>query len=183
MMPHLRDPDDRVPELPPWVVADLAAHAPDISPEDVSYGERLPGIVERVWPWREWLQAAVLAGYLPHLDDLQLALRGDFEWWKTQIFVDEAEGVYGDAINAAQGVAHGYREIVAMLEGFIAEAEERAATMSEREPEHGVDPKHPKMWREDAQASRARAEAARQRAASAGRDNENHGHMHNRYLS
>jgi hypothetical protein len=183
ILPHLRDPDDRVPELPPWVVADLAARANDVDPGDIAYGEPLPAIVERFWPWREWLQAALFGGHLPFLEDLQLALRGDFEWWKAKITEGEEEGFFGDAIPDAEGVAQAYRDIVVMLEDFVAALEDRAATMNERQPERDVDPKYPKMWREDAEASRARAKTARQRAASAREDNESYRHMRGRYMT
>jgi hypothetical protein len=158
------------PNVPPWVTADLAADVFDLADEEQpSWGDPLRDVIEERAPWRDWLEAAVLAGYIPHLEGLALALRGVHAWWLEEIGESEAQGAHADAL-ACTRAADGYRSLISMLEEFVADMESRAAEMNRR---HGLVEvgQAAVRWQEDAEAAEQRATHALERRRLAEDDN------------
>jgi hypothetical protein len=166
------------PNLPPWLTPDLAAHAVDHSPdEQPEYGAPLEEVVEGSgWAW---LEAALLAGYVPHVQGAGLALRAAHTFHMAQIRAEEMEKFHGDALVWTQ-MADYYREVIAMLEGFVAEMEREMARISQL-PQEGADADLRAMWRDDADAAERRAERALERQASALDDNRSAEQLRDRY--
>ena len=64
------------PNLSPWAVGDLAAAAKDLRREaHPTYGTPLVDVMHDWGHGGEWLEAAVLAGYAPYLEGIELVLR------------------------------------------------------------------------------------------------------------
>lgn len=76
---------------------------------------------------REWLEFAVMAGYVPHLDNVGLALRAQQLWFLKVIEQYHDGGLEGDPADWVARASHSYRDFIALLEGFI---EELAAKLS-----------------------------------------------------
>jgi hypothetical protein len=152
------------PNLPPWVTADLAAFAVDFRGDFPQYGQALAEVVE-VSGW-SWLEAAILAGHVPHLEGTSLALRAAHAWYMSEVRGYEAQGVIGDALGWAN--ADAYREMIAMLEGFVAEMERETARLSRVTSEQSEVPcEIQARWAEDAEAAEGRAENAIRRQVGA----------------
>ena len=63
------------PDVPPWITADLARDATDaVGEAQPAYGEPLVEVIARSG-LRAWLEGAVLAGYVPEFEGIELALR------------------------------------------------------------------------------------------------------------
>ncbi len=67
------------PNLSPWEAADVAASAEDLAPDaQPPYGTPLSEVIaeyhEGVFGGSEWLEAAVIAGHVPYLEGIVLAL-------------------------------------------------------------------------------------------------------------
>lgn len=171
------------PELAAESAAALATHAVDcVGDLKPIYGEPLPEIVAATAPGRHWLEAAVLAGYVPHLEGIELALRGAHALHVAELRSYEAEGVLGDAL-LETAMADGYRELSAMLEWFAAEMERCAAEINRRPPDRPIDETLLSMWEEDAREAELRALRAEARAQQAAEDNQRARQLRDRYPS
>jgi hypothetical protein len=159
--------DEQRPNLPPWVTADLVAHAVDFTGDFPRYGQPLPELLEGTG-W-SWLEAAVLAGYVPHLEGTALAIRGSHAITVQEITESLAKGADGDAIGWTQQADH-YREIIALLEDLVIELEQWSEEINSRRHSDLTNATKAR-WAEDADAAHARASNARQRQASALADN------------
>jgi hypothetical protein len=113
-------------------VADLASHAFDIAPAEGAslYGAKLPAVVACAGG-REWLEAAVLAGHLPHIEGIALALRGVHLWTLEQVAECEAGDFSGDSVDWLEGAIVSYRDLIEMLEHAIEDCERRRERMSD----------------------------------------------------
>jgi hypothetical protein len=159
--------DEQRPNLPPWVTADLAAHAVDFTGDFPQYGQPLAELLKGTG-W-SWLEAAVLAGYVPHLEGTTLAIRGSHAIACQEFTESLAQGAHGDAIGWTQQADH-YREIIALLEDLVVELEQWSEEINSRPNSDLMDATRAR-WARDADAARARASNARQRRASALADN------------
>ena len=152
---------DSTPNLSPWAVGDLATQARDL-PRQVhpEYGTPLAEVMERWGEGAEWLEAAVLAGYAPYLDGIELVVRAHIEQTRSMITEAELERPLGDALGLASVVDH-YREIVGLLEWAITDLERWTAELLRRDLlDQGVDPvrvrRHPQVTQAAQRAKRAR---------------------------
>jgi hypothetical protein len=133
------------------------------------FGESLADAIQgRGW---SWLEGAVLAGYMPHIDGTVLALRADFAFYLREIHEYEARGVLGDALHWLEQ-ADVYRDIVAMLEGFIASMEAETARLSIIPECEATPTKIAATWRDDARAANERRGHADARRVQALQDND-----------
>ena len=85
-------------------------------------------VVERMRLGSEWLEAAVVAGHVPYLEGIVLALRARHRLYKQAIVEHQARGSIDDA-RRATSVRNEYRRIAAVLEGFAAEMEDFERTL------------------------------------------------------
>lgn len=93
-----RDPQHAAGSSPDLTVEEVAAlerHLFDV--KGVEYGRPLQAVVAADTPWRSWLEAAVAAGYVPHAEGIELALRGLFSFTRARIQEAIAQGNFGDA--------------------------------------------------------------------------------------
>lgn len=163
---------DYRPSVPPWVAADVAAFATEVvGDHQPAYGEPLVDVITAPGLGWDWFEAAVIAGHVPHLEGIELALRATHASYLGEVTKAEAQGVLGDALGWTQE-ADTYRRLIALLEGFVAELEERSAAINRREDVAVADDaKYRQMWLDDANAARRRAERARTRRVAAEEDN------------
>jgi len=80
-------------------------------------------VVERMRLGSEWLEAAVVAGHVPYLEGIVLALRARHRLYRQAIVEHEAHGSVEDA-RRATSVRDEYRRIASLLEGLADEIEE-----------------------------------------------------------
>jgi len=116
------------PNLSPWEAADVAASAEDLAPDaQPPYGTPLSEVVaeyhEGPAGGSEWLEAAVIAGHVPYLEGIVLALRARHRLYRQAIVEHEAHGSVEDA-RRATSVRDEYRRIASLLEGLADEIEE-----------------------------------------------------------
>lgn len=132
---------------------------------------------------RDWLEAAVLAGYLPHVEGIELALRGCHALHLRQLDECVREDVLGDALGWTM-MADDYRQLAALLESQAAELERwKAGLHHQLLAQPVIDERVPRLWREDASAAELRAVKAGERAAQALTDNCNAAKLRQRYTS
>lgn len=143
------------PEISPAAVARLAEDG-DLCNIDESevpdHGDPLLQTIASTAPGNEWLQAAVLAGYVPALEGIELALKATREVWLREYRACRKQGVDGDALNTTF-LADEYRRLNRLLEELATEMDELALKIL-----GPVTSKHTK-W--------ARAEVKRRRASIA----------------
>ena len=87
------------PTLPPWITAEVALLAAgDLTgTQQEIYGRPLRRVVHEV-DW-EWLEAAILAGYAPHVEGIEMAVRALSAQLLEEAQSLHLEGVDGDALN------------------------------------------------------------------------------------
>ncbi len=142
--------------------ASLAAHCPGFATScepDELYGDPLDALVGGFSS--EWLQAALLAGHVPHSDAVALAARAYHVWWR-EVWEYEAR----ETLPEWTDVTLAYRSLIEMLEGFVIEVEEIAESAL-RAPERGGELATVRA----ADAARSRRRAAETRRESAQDDN------------
>ena len=113
------------PNLSPWEAADVAAAAEDLAPDaQPAYATPLSEVIAEYhdgpFGGSEWLEAAVIAGHVPYLEGIVLALRARHRLYRQAILEHEAKGSIDDA-RRATSVRNEYRRIAALLEGFAAD--------------------------------------------------------------
>jgi hypothetical protein len=149
----------------------------DVEPAQV-YGDPI-GTVAGGWDV-DWLEATVMAGYVPHIEALPLAVRAYQVWIRAtaaEALADEADA---DAISWVEGAAEDYRALIAVLEELVAENEYWLAGQY-RTPPFPADPALRAMWADDALAAEHRATAAHARRKASVSDSRNAGAMRERY--
>jgi hypothetical protein len=163
--------DEHSPLLPPWATADLTAYACDWAERGPAYATPLTEIIAFAGD-RDWLEGAVLAGYVPHIEGVELALRGIHFFCLAQIEECSAEGVDGDAINWTRW-ADAYRRLISILERQVAELEHRREELFREPPsdETDVPASLRSIWADERDRAARRRERALARAASAEADN------------
>lgn len=133
------------------------------------FGDRLRDIVgESGW---SWLEDAVLAGHMPHLEGTTLALRAARAFVLSEIDDAEAQGVDGDALGWATAFAESFREIIVMLEEHVTELEHRGAEILRREQSSDVPTHIRRANLKAATAADTRGDRARGRLEEAAEDN------------
>jgi hypothetical protein len=152
----------------------LTRHCPELTDQEI-YGDDL-GSLMGGFP-HAWLEAALLAGYVPDVWAGPLAIRAYHTWIQEQIDRDERQEL--DAVGWTQ-VADAYREMIGMLEGFVIEMEERRAAYDGQGP-LTLDTARRARWFEDSREADARAAHARERRASAEADNRRAKELRDRY--
>jgi hypothetical protein len=161
------------PTLSRSAAADLGCFRSDLNPARApTFGEVLPAIVSASAPWDDWLEAAVLGGYVPSLEGIVLALRAIHLDSTLELNSAQAVGADGDALGWA-GQASSYRSTIAMLESFVADMETKACEINRRACNEQPSAAFVELWEEDAAAAKQRARRALQRASSADDDNHN----------
>src|SRR4051812_11523643 len=90
------------PTLAPWITAEVAGLAAgDLSgPEQEIYGCPLAVVVRRA-EW-EWLEAAILAGYAPHVEGVEMAVRALAAQLLEEARTLHLAGIDGDALNCTR---------------------------------------------------------------------------------
>jgi hypothetical protein len=160
-----------IPDLSPWAVGDLAAAARDLPAEaHPAYGTPLEEVIRERGHTPEWLEAAVLAGWLPFLEGIELTVRAHQEFVRTRMLEEDAGDALGDAFTVA-AYADAYRSLAGLIEGFVVEIEHWTADLHRRKQrERGADV--PPPWhRSGVAAAQKRARRAQARRQSAEEDN------------
>jgi hypothetical protein len=75
---------------------------------------------DELFPDSSWLEAFVMAGYLPHFDEIELALHGIRVLWLRELREAEEQGRIDDAVDRASN-AYMFREASEMLDQFAGE--------------------------------------------------------------
>ena len=113
------------PILTRQMVATLLVHAHDYSAGTAPpYGRDRSDIVAEA-DRSEWLEAVVLAGYVPYFEGIVLAVRATHLYWLDEAKRAQKAGVDGDALGWLN--CDLYRGLVILLEGFVHEMEEAQA--------------------------------------------------------
>jgi hypothetical protein len=114
-------PTDHIPTISQAAAGWLRPFAVDLQGDDApSYGSPLLEIVALTAPWPAWLEAAVLAGYVPPLQGIEIAVHGIQAFTRERIADSEREGATREAI-AWTVNSRVYRDLVALLEGYALE--------------------------------------------------------------
>jgi len=114
----------------------LAQFAKGLAPTEIpAYGTSLPEIIARSAPWRDWLEGAVLAGHVPHLEGIEIAVRGADAFTWEQIEESKEHGALGDAIGWTHTADH-YRVLIMLLERLLIKLEQENARLHRHDLEH-----------------------------------------------
>jgi len=99
--------------------ASLRPFAFDTVREQRIVGAPVVEAIASVGPWRDWLEAAVFAGYVPGFEGLALALRATNLLWRREI----EQGIVSDgqALAFAARGAEALRDLARGLDGFANE--------------------------------------------------------------
>ncbi len=89
----------------------------------IQYGVPLTEAVQHEAPWMSWLDAALLAGYLPDLDSMSMYIKAWHMWTVRKFGEFRAERADGDAEGVATGCAKHYRDLARALESCARELE------------------------------------------------------------
>jgi hypothetical protein len=109
-------------------VARLRPYRFDLAESDIpAFATPLLDVIAAV-PGREWLEAALLAGYLPHLESLDPVIRGIHAFTVARVRECEERELLGDAIGWAHA-PYGYRQLIVLLEGVAIELERKRASI------------------------------------------------------
>jgi hypothetical protein len=145
-------------------VADLATHT-TLGGDTPDWGTPLLDVIHDIGPWMDWLEAAVLAGYVPHIEGIRMAMRGYHLWAMGDL---EEYVKNGDDTLGYCTLSDTYREISQLLEQGIIDVETTAeAAYSRLAAEQEDDGKEhfARALRRGEAAARRRAQEARQRLA------------------
>src|SRR5207244_407107 len=151
------------PNLSREIVDAILPHAVDFSEATApAYGEdRVQVVAREGW---EWLEAAILAGHLPQLEGISLAVRATHLWRMQEVRDAHAAGADDDALGWTES-AGDYRGLVMLLEVCVREIEQaRADLLDLTAPAQA---KHGNARERQARADGGAAEAARARALRA----------------
>ena len=85
------------PNIPALVAAQLRRDGVDCTPHDPVYGTPLGEIVDGSWGW-SWLEGAVTAGHVPHVEGVMLAVRGIHAMSMEELRRSDAAGADGDIL-------------------------------------------------------------------------------------
>lgn len=112
----------------------LAPHATDhVGVHIPRYGTPARELISDDW---SWLEAMVLAGYVPHFEGIELAIRGTHSWWLREMRYAEAKGADGDALNWVDGVEL-YQRLISLLESLAFELSDERTRLLAKPPRHG----------------------------------------------
>jgi len=87
---------------------------------DQAYGHPIGSVAGG---FEEWLEAAVLAGHVPHVEALQLAARAHQLWTVGEAEELRRDGSLTGAVFVVEQASEAYRDLVIVLEGLIRECE------------------------------------------------------------
>jgi len=102
---------------------------------ELFFGRCLLETVADSAPWADWLEAAVLAGYVPYFQGIELALRACHIFGLRHVQESVWLGLDDDAIKWTRA-SDLYREWIALLELFVVEMEGHGAAIAQRTAEH-----------------------------------------------
>jgi hypothetical protein len=154
---------DHGQKLSERAVEKLRRYSHDVTPDWFpEYGAPLPAVVGE-WLPSEWLEAAVLAGYVPYVEGISLAVRGDYEWTRAEIREFIERDVIADALLAAESTAGEYRRLIVVLEQLAIELEQEAARLYRLPLDEDSEEEAAKVCATFANAAEERAARARTR--------------------
>jgi len=147
----------------------LRAYALNVPNDEVpDYGVGLLEAIADRAPQHDWLEAALLAGYLPAFGNIALVIRAAHMSTLAAVRAHEQDGALGDAVMETF-TSDTCRELVALLERFIVDLEVHNARLQRRDAQlqaqepAGLSPEAAATCEADVFAAEAREQASRVR--------------------
>ncbi len=90
----------------------------------------MPDVIAAEAPSGSWLEAALVAGFVPYPDTLPLLLKACHMDLLDQLSEFQEGGVWGNVIGWAESFAEAYREYAQLLETFASELDNIAIAVN-----------------------------------------------------